>query len=931
MKWLYQIITNYGSTYEFSEPARQWIKQRVATMDVGSRRDRRQSTWWEDTNQANRVLAMSLANARGSTSGASSSVSTADTPKVTLETVLAPNSGLIADFRDSLEDGYGAHNVDFYESVQSWQENYVQYRERGEPSMLGMLYDSALSIFTQYLNRGTASDNLVNIPEDTLKLMESRFAAIIKKGRSKIDTVSLPQELFNEAVTAVKLYVAEKIWPEYITTDDYVQLCQTYAESLASKAHETKDSSHSPSTTTSSSTASSSSSSFLSGSNGGYTFMSSVCRIVSQFPTLYPQTFPPWYNTRNYQSVRLRVVSVRGPAFATAKPGSLYLLVASGSRIYKGTSASGHWDETYSLPVSQSLQYITVSVCSGSKCLGFIPLALSELNAQPRSPKRWYPLRYEENPGPLVGPALTASPIATQLAAVALNGESDTSVLPKDEPFRSVAEIDAFLQGDVSDSDAPTSALGSYENEILLAWAMSEEEAVLQTDRYKAVYADDTSTVVLGDFIRGKVSKKKKRFAEDNFNLDLTYITPNIIAMGFPSEGAEGMYRNPLKQVQQFFKLRHPNAYRIYNLCSERDYESSKFEERVRRFPFDDHNPPHFTLIKEFCEDARSFLEESPQNVISVHCKAGKGRTGTMIASYFVYSGLDDAAGSLAFFGKQRTSNAKGVTIPSQIRYVHYFDNYCSLRRAHKPAPGQTTLFIHRMYIRNVGKSYASGNVFFTLLQPSQEREEKEVVGENYKERLYSSRKLADPVYDRATDSLCWDFSKKLIDVNEDFRLEFASKGSFGKEKLFQCWLNTRFVRTDLSSGEPRLVVPKRELDKACKDLKHKKFPESFCLEIVFSNLATATHIKEDELSTNPVNPPAAAQPPAAAVAAPAPAAAAAAAAAAPVQAPAPTPAAVDPEATDGPSGPAPPPPPPPPEPESNDADVPPPPASDDQ
>jgi hypothetical protein len=38
---------------------------------------------------------------------------------------------------------------------------------------------------------------------------------------------------------------------------------------------------------------------------------------------------------------------------------------------------------------------------------------------------------------------------------------------------------------------------------------------------------------------RGLVSKKKKRFVskENDIDLDLTYITPRIIAMGFPSTG----------------------------------------------------------------------------------------------------------------------------------------------------------------------------------------------------------------------------------------------------------------------------------------------------------------------------------------------------------------------------------------------------------
>lgn len=55
--------------------------------------------------------------------------------------------------------------------------------------------------------------------------------------------------------------------------------------------------------------------------------------------------------------------------------------------------------------------------------------------------------------------------------------------------------------------------------------------------------------------IRGLVSKKKKRYKKDGFDLDLSYITPRLIAMGFPSLGSEGLYRNPMKEVKSFFKV----------------------------------------------------------------------------------------------------------------------------------------------------------------------------------------------------------------------------------------------------------------------------------------------------------------------------------------------------------------------------------------
>ena len=51
------------------------------------------------------------------------------------------------------------------------------------------------------------------------------------------------------------------------------------------------------------------------------------------------------------------------------------------------------------------------------------------------------------------------------------------------------------------------------------------------------------------DALRKLVSGNRRRFTQENVNLDLTYITPNIIAMSYPSSGFESMYRNPIDKV----------------------------------------------------------------------------------------------------------------------------------------------------------------------------------------------------------------------------------------------------------------------------------------------------------------------------------------------------------------------------------------------
>lgn len=70
-----------------------------------------------------------------------------------------------------------------------------------------------------------------------------------------------------------------------------------------------------------------------------------------------------------------------------------------------------------------------------------------------------------------------------------------------------------------------------------------------------------------------------------------------------------------------------------------------------------------------------NYLIESSKRVTVVHCKHGKGRTGTLICCFLLFSGFfKTAEEALAFYAKKRyEKEGYGVTQPCQIKYVHYF------------------------------------------------------------------------------------------------------------------------------------------------------------------------------------------------------------------------------------------------------------------
>ena len=181
-------------------------------------------------------------------------------------------------------------------------------------------------------------------------------------------------------------------------------------------------------------------------------------------------------------------------------------------------------------------------------------------------------------------------------------------------------------------------------------------------------------------FLKHLVSKKKRRYQDSEFDLDMTYITDRVIAMGYPSVGTEAIYRNDVNDVIAFFEKKHKGNVKIYNLCLEKDriYEKKLFlRSKVALFPSLDHNPCSVKLLLEFCVDICLFLILNLDSVAAIHCKAGKGRTGVMICCYLVFSGLcKNTEDAVNYYAVMRTTNMKGVTIPSQVRYIRYFETF---------------------------------------------------------------------------------------------------------------------------------------------------------------------------------------------------------------------------------------------------------------
>jgi len=185
----------------------------------------------------------------------------------------------------------------------------------------------------------------------------------------------------------------------------------------------------------------------------------------------------------------------------------------------------------------------------------------------------------------------------------------------------------------------------------------------------------------------------------------LTTVDP-LCSSGPSQTYPQRAYRNPLDRLVAFLDAKHGDNWAIWEFRGEgTGYPDEAVYGRIRHYPWPDHHPPPFRLVPMIMASMRNWLEggdlhgrrvdgaaeakaaaeaeetdEVGKNgrVVVVHCKAGKGRSGTMACSYLISECGWSPEDALARFTERRMRPkfGAGVSIPSQLRWISYVDRW---------------------------------------------------------------------------------------------------------------------------------------------------------------------------------------------------------------------------------------------------------------
>lgn len=198
---------------------------------------------------------------------------------------------------------------------------------------------------------------------------------------------------------------------------------------------------------------------------------------------------------------------------------------------------------------------------------------------------------------------------------------------------------------------------------------------------------------------------------------DLAYISPKVIVCSGPvNDFFRSIYRYKLEDLLVILSCNHGDNWHIWNFIREEPgYIEEDVQGKVSYYPFRDRQSPSVDLLILSIQEISEYIERNPSGVAVLHCKAGKGRSGTICCAYLMYSEFINgremsSQEAIKVFTERRMRKFSGnaVSILSQVRYLNYWHIFL------KSLPERRNALIGRFQI-NYQKSTITSIKFYGL------------------------------------------------------------------------------------------------------------------------------------------------------------------------------------------------------------------------